>query len=93
MLPGAAGANRKPVLLPHSGRVHPNPLFQQAYAFTGVWCRVWWSFPFRSRISPTLCGHADGDQAVGDEGRSAAPIPGLILPQNRSPSQRRAATS
>jgi transcriptional regulator with XRE-family HTH domain len=34
MLPGAAGANRKPALLRDSGRVHPNSFFQQAYAFT-----------------------------------------------------------
>ena len=34
MLPGAPGANRKPAFLCDSGRVHPNPIFQQAYAFT-----------------------------------------------------------
>jgi transposase-like protein len=48
MLPGAAGANRKPVLLLHSGRVHPNPFFQQAYAFTGRRA----SFSVTNRFSP-----------------------------------------
>ena len=28
------GANRKLVRLRDSGRVHPNPVFQQSYAFT-----------------------------------------------------------
>ena len=32
MLPGASGANRKPASCCNSGRVHPNPVFQQAYA-------------------------------------------------------------
>ena len=30
----ASGANRKPVLLLHSGRVHPKPFSSKSYAFT-----------------------------------------------------------
>jgi len=34
MLLGADGANRSPLPCFDSGRVHPNPFFQQNYAFT-----------------------------------------------------------
>jgi hypothetical protein len=32
------GANRRLVRLRDSGRVHPNPVFQQSYAFTAAKC-------------------------------------------------------
>ena len=34
MLPGAPAPTESPLSCCNSGRVHPNPLFQQAYAFT-----------------------------------------------------------